>query len=301
MPVPHGSAATSPNGVEPQRSRAPLAPREGRWSNLLRWLQSLLGVIPVGLFLLVHLWLKTEQLHGSHAPAGTPGSGPGAPAVVLYSALLGAIALHALLGVGLWLRPGLKPRPSPYPHGWMRLLQRVSGLGVLGLVALHAAGVVLPWMTGRLGGEDVREALIATLSTTHASVPLEALGYVLGLGCVAVHLGQGLWAAAVVWGVVVAPRARRWLGAGCAVVAVAAFALSANTTVELATGAALTWPWQSASAPADEGLPGRCPEAPSVSATARATAAASPTSAAAPTASAGTAAMPSTTGSGAQR
>jgi succinate dehydrogenase / fumarate reductase, cytochrome b subunit len=291
MPVPHGSAATSPNGVDPQRSRAPLASREGRWSNRLPWLQSLLGVVPVGLFLLVHLWLKTQQLHGSQPPAGTPGSGPGATALVLYAALLGAVALHAVLGLGLWLRPGLEPRPSPYPHGWMRRLERVSGLGVLGLVALHAAGVVLPWMTGRLGGGDVRTALIATLSTTHWGVPLEAMGYLLGLACVAVHLGQGLWAAAVSWRIVAAPRARRWFGAGCAVVAVAAFALAANTTVELATGSALTWPWQSASAPTDEGLPGRCPEAPSASASASAPAAAG----------ASAAAVPSSSTSGAQR
>jgi succinate dehydrogenase / fumarate reductase, cytochrome b subunit len=272
MPVPHGSAATSPNGVDPQRSRAPLAPREGRWSNWLSRLQSLLGVAPVGLFLLVHLWLKTEQLHGAQTPVSAPGSGPGVPALVLYSALLGAVALHGLFGLALWLRPALEPRARPYPHGWMTLLQRVSGLGVLGLLALHAAGVVLPWMTGRLGGSDVRAALIATLSTTHSGMPLEALGYLLGLACVAVHLGQGFWAAAVSWGIVVAPRARLWAAAGCAIVAVAAFTLSANTTVELATGAAFTWPWQSAEAPSDDGLPGRCPEAPSASATASATA-----------------------------
>jgi succinate dehydrogenase/fumarate reductase cytochrome b subunit len=218
--------------------------------------------VPIGLFVVWHVWSKSNELHRPAVLGDEAGLGAGLGARVLCGALLGALALHVVLGLVLWARSRKQDSPYPFSARWMKILERVAALGALGLVVFHLNTVVLPWMTGRLWPADVRSVLVATLSSTRWGVPLQALGTTLGLACLAVHLGQGLWAASMSWGVAQSARAKRLTTAGCTVLAIGTFALSANVTVELATGSALTWPWQSTGAAADDALPVGCPDSP---------------------------------------
>jgi succinate dehydrogenase / fumarate reductase cytochrome b subunit len=167
---------------------------------------SLLGVVPLGVYVVAHLWTNLYALGGAEPFDAALKSSRAHPAFLLLEIFgLGVpILIHA--GIGLQLMR--KARPNNARYGTLRnlkfSLQRLSALGVLLFIAAHVAKArVQPAMAGTT---ETWQGMHAALSE-----PATLAVYVLGLLGVSFHLANGLWGTALTLGVTVSPAAQRWM------------------------------------------------------------------------------------------
>lgn len=196
----------------------------------LRRCFELSGVVPLGVYLLVHLGSYARALFGSDEFGLLDEPGLALSVLGLFLIWL-PLAFHAAYGG--WL--STRSLPETRDEKQYALLMRASGVLALAFLVWHAAWFSWPLKRGRLAPEDVAERLAATLSSTNDGVPWFAALHLLGLGVVCAHFGWGFARFLEGWGVTRARPAR--LGAG--LLSAALFGLGAATLIELATGSIL--------------------------------------------------------------
>jgi succinate dehydrogenase/fumarate reductase cytochrome b subunit (b558 family) len=199
-------------------------------------LHSLSGVLPLGVFLIVHFAINARALQGRAAFDGTLAALRGMPLLgVLELALIGLpLAFHAGYGVVLSFRP--REPASPYPRR-LGTLERATGIVALVFIAFHFYELRGPLLWGSLSEADVYPRLAARLSSTTAwGVPAYALFHLVGVAATVFHFATGLYAFSVRWGVAEGARATRTAARVCAGGGVFLFLIGAATVVYYATG-----------------------------------------------------------------
>jgi len=229
---------------------------KSRRAFLMRKAHSLTGIVPVGLFLVEHLWTNASAL-GGRAPfdhaVGEIQKLPALPVVEVLGIFL-PLAFHALYGIKLAF--DAKPNALTYVHGrnWLYVLQRVTGIITLVFLIAHLWEFrVQKWLFG-LSTQNFYDTLSAHLSSTTLGVQLYALAYAIGLGSAVFHFGNGIVGFCLSWGLVVSRRAQRFVAWGAAALSVCLFLLGFSTIVFFSTGTRLLPIGQS-------GLEAPCPQA----------------------------------------
>lgn len=212
---------------------------------LLRRLHSLTGVAPIGVFLLVHLTTNSSVVWGMlnsgkyadvHAGAATfqhevsfIHSLPFLLLIEVFGLWL-PIAFHSILGV--YYAATSKPNNAHYRYqaNWRYTLQRISGyVGVL-FIFYHVATLRWGWTFLVPGGtkwsaEFSASTLAAALQGGTAGYTtggvIVSLFYMLGVSLLVFHLANGLWTAAITWGLTISKAAQRRWGYVCAGIGVA--------------------------------------------------------------------------------
>jgi succinate dehydrogenase / fumarate reductase, cytochrome b subunit len=190
---------------------------------LLRRLHSLLGLVPVGAFLVFHLWENSQSRLGAKHYNGVVVAGLQQmnylPLLELFVIAL-PLLFHA--GYGLAITIGARPelRRYPYLRNWLYLLQRVSGLGIL-LFLLGHVGMTRVW--GMLN-PDVHTDLFGHMQWALSQPWIFGI-YALGLLLSVFHLANGLWGMALVWGFATSTLAQWWISYACAGIGVLLAAL----------------------------------------------------------------------------
>ncbi|WP_077619006.1 succinate dehydrogenase cytochrome b558 subunit [Bacillus sinesaloumensis] len=169
-----------------------------------RRLHSLLGVIPVGVFLIVHLFVNNFATRGEEAfnnAAGFMGSLPFRillEVVVIYLPLL----FHAIYG--LYIAFTAKNNVSRYSYfrNWMFFLQRISGIITLIFVAWHVWETRIAYALGKAEVNfDMMENILSS--------PAMLIFYLVGVISTIFHFSNGLWSFAVSWGLTQTPRSQQ--------------------------------------------------------------------------------------------
>ncbi len=174
---------------------------------LLRRLHSLLGLLPVGGFLVFHLWENSQSRFGARYYNDRV---VGALQEINYLLLIEifVIALPILFhaGYGLVIMSSGRWEPIRYPwlHNWMYVFQRISGVIILLFLLFHV-GLTRVWA---MFHAPIQDNLFAHMQQL-LSDPLILVAYALGMIISVLHLCNGLWTMAVVWGVTSTPRAQR--------------------------------------------------------------------------------------------
>ena len=169
--------------------------------NLRRW-HSLTGILPIGLFLLFHLFINSKSLQGQQSyEAAATGIASLPYVVVLELLVIGVpILFHMVLGVVIATSAQWGVRTYRYERGWAYVVQRVTGLFLVLFIIYHV------WTT-RLAtgpGTDLFELMRKSLAN-----PGIFVFYVLGVTAAAYHLGNGLFGFAIHWGIAVTRPAQR--------------------------------------------------------------------------------------------
>ncbi|GLY10157.1 succinate dehydrogenase cytochrome b558 subunit [Bacillus badius] len=168
-----------------------------------RRLHSLLGVIPVGLFLTQHLVVNHFATKGEEAFNRAAGVMEGLPFRYLLETFVIFLPLlfHAIYG--LYIAFTAKNNVGRFGHfrNVMFFLQRVSGVITLVFVAWHV------WETriqAALGAEVDFHMMADILSN-----PLMVGFYIVGIVSTVFHFANGLWSFSVSWGITISPRSQR--------------------------------------------------------------------------------------------
>lgn len=168
---------------------------------LIRRVHSLLGLVPIGLFLMFHMFLNLTALGGAglyDKVIGTMRNFPGIFIVELVVIFI-PITVHAVYGIWVVYTGQSNILRYKYARNWFYIVQRVSGLYALMFMIMHVYLLRL------------HEANFAVLSE-FLSQPLGLTFYVLGVLCAIFHFVNGLWAFAITWGITVGPHSQKmWL------------------------------------------------------------------------------------------
>lgn len=209
---------------------------------LYRKLHSLTGVVPVGFYLVLHLWTNAKAMQGQQVFDDAVRDISHMPFLVAFE-VLGIwipILFHGLYGIKL----ALEGRPNngryPYSRNWMYTLQRVTGLLAFAFIAYHFWELRVQVGLGRMEKSDFFPHLCATLSaTTKSGIPVMAIAYLIGVAACVFHFANGLYGFCFSWGITVSRRATRVGAVVFGLFGIALFVMAANTVIFFATGSRL--------------------------------------------------------------
>ncbi len=168
-----------------------------------RRLHSLLGVIPVGLFLTQHLVVNHFATKGPEAFNGASNFMENLPfkwfleTFIIFLPLL----FHAIYGLYIAFTAKNNVSRFGFFRNWMFALQRVTGVITLIFLAWHV------WETriAAARGAEVNFDMMANI----LSNPIMLAFYIVGIVSAIFHFANGLWAFCVSWGITVSPRSQR--------------------------------------------------------------------------------------------
>jgi len=183
---------------------------KGQAHFLLLKIHSLTGLVPIGMFLTIHLLINSLRTVGVLPYQWSIDVINNLPFLIWIEVLFIYIPLlfHSFMGFYI-ARLGEKNHfRYPYPRNWMYTLQRVTGGVAFLFLAYHMGTTVAPklWY-----GHHLFEAapfLIDVMNQEFATWTGRII-YLVGILSVTFHFANGLWGFCVSWGIIVGPRAQR--------------------------------------------------------------------------------------------
>jgi succinate dehydrogenase / fumarate reductase, cytochrome b subunit len=197
-----------------------LAPPLGRHEFLLRRLHSLVGLVPVGGYLIFHLATNASILDGvqtfQYRVSQISDLGPTTITILEWLLIFIPILFHAAIGTLIVLRGKRNLARYPYAGNFRYTWQRWTGVVALAFILWHvfqmhgwfrwewwAQHVAVPW-----GGKqfDYTNAITAAEVIQR---PWVAVLYFIGVSACLYHFVNGLWTMGLTWGVWTSLRAQR--------------------------------------------------------------------------------------------
>lgn len=168
-----------------------------------RRLHSLLGVIPVGIFLMQHLVINHFATKGVEAFNSASHFMANLPFKLFLETFIIFLPLlfHAIYGLYIAFTAKNNVSRLGFFRNWMFVLQRVSGVITLIFLAWHV------WETrvqAALGVEPNFDMMHNILSN-----PVMLWFYIIGVVSTTFHFANGLWSFCVSWGITISPRSQQ--------------------------------------------------------------------------------------------
>lgn len=213
------------------------APIQDRYYFLLRRLHSLSGIIPVGVFLVIHLLVNATVLDTPQAFQDRVDMIHSLGVFLVPVEIVGIfipILFHALLGVKIMLTSRPNPMAYSYAAGWRYALQRWTGMIAFVFIMAHLWH--MHWLGNPFGGgffdpHDATRTAVAAMQQSVFWAPFYAVGVLASV----YHFANGIWTALITWGLTVGTNAQRKAGYVCAIVGVGLAAAGLATIRELDT------------------------------------------------------------------
>ncbi len=219
---------------------------------LLRRLHSLTGIFPIGAFLLVHLTTNASIVWGGwlnpahHGHAGVETFQHevdfiyNLPALVLmeWGLLFFPIIFHAVLGMYFAFSGRTNVDRYPYQNNWRYTLQRLSGyLGVV-FIIMHITSLrfdVTYWNLMPAFDGDAASSSTAAHFQNGVWGWVASLFYLVCVLALVFHFANGLWTAAITWGLTLSVQAQRRWGVVCAALGAALGAATVMAVIGFST------------------------------------------------------------------
>ena len=194
----------------------PLRAAEGN-SFIWRKLHSLLGVIPIGAFLLEHLLSNFEALKGPLAYGAQVKFLNSLPLVRVleWTFIFLPILYHGIYGVYIWLRGKSNLVYYPWAGNWMYTAQRYTGLIAILYIGQHV-------IRQRFLGISLPENPYAAFHKVQVELsnPWMVAVYAIAMIAICWHFSYGIWLFAAKWGITPGATARKRFGYACAALGV---------------------------------------------------------------------------------
>ncbi|TMW71640.1 succinate dehydrogenase cytochrome b558 subunit [Alteribacter natronophilus] len=169
----------------------------------LRKMHSLLGVIPVGLFIIVHFGVNYFSTRGEaeyNQAVNFMENLPFRYTMEIFIIFL-PILFHAIYGIYIAFQARHNTNNFSYFRNWMFRFQRISGIIVLIFMAWHV------WETriAAAMGQEVNFDMMANIVEN----PVALIAYIIGIVSTTFHFANGLWSFGITWGITVSPRSQQ--------------------------------------------------------------------------------------------
>ena len=179
---------------------------------LIRRLHSLFGIIPVGAFFLVHMFLNTRAAQSPEQYQWVPDTLDEIPFIwaIEIGAIILPIVFHAILGaVIVWQGSPNSQKPA---LGWYAnhayTLQRVTGAILFVMIGYHLWQTWWVHTSMKLAGEHGFQ--IYPLMAGIVDNPIMLVLYALFVLIAAFHLGNGVYNFCCKWGVTTSKSSQKW-------------------------------------------------------------------------------------------
>ncbi|KAA6455422.1 succinate dehydrogenase [Bacillus cereus] len=175
---------------------------KGREYTFRKW-HSLMGVIPVGVFLTQHLIVNNFATRGAEAfnkAAGFMELLPFRYALEIFIIFL-PILYHAIYGLYIAFTVKNNAVSYGYFRNWMFVFQRISGIVTLIFISWHVWETRIQAMLGK----EVNYDMMADILNNPAMFAF----YLVGVVSTIFHFANGLWTFCISWGITVSPRSQR--------------------------------------------------------------------------------------------
>ncbi len=170
----------------------------------LRRLHSLLGIIPIGAFLIVHLMVNHQATQGAEAFNKAAGFMESLPFLLVTELILIYIPIlyHGLYGIHIAFTAKENIGHYSLFRNWMFALQRLTGIIAFVFIFVHL------WQT-RLqklffGKEISYDMMHQTLQN-----PIWVIVYIICVIAVIFHFSNGIWSFLVTWGFLQSKKSQR--------------------------------------------------------------------------------------------
>ncbi|MFO1443944.1 succinate dehydrogenase cytochrome b558 subunit [Bacillus sp. Bva_UNVM-123] len=167
-----------------------------------RKLHSLLGVIPVGIFLIQHLVINHFATGGEESFNKAVGFMENLPFKIILEIFIIFLPLlfHAIYGLYIAFTAKNNVSKFSFYRNWMFFLQRFTGVITLIFVSWHV------WQTRIQAamGADVSYQMMSDI----LSSPFMLVFYIVGVISTIFHFSNGLWSFCVTWGITLSPRSQ---------------------------------------------------------------------------------------------
>jgi len=169
-----------------------------------RRLHSLLGVIPVGIFLTQHLVVNSFATRGPEAYNSAASFMQKLPFVLFLEIFVIALPLffHAVYGVYIAFTAKSNLKRFGTFRNWMFVLQRLTGIFLIIFISWHV------WET-RLAHQFYEVPVDFDMMANILSDPFMLGFYIAGVVSAVFHLSNGLWSFCISWGITVTPKSQR--------------------------------------------------------------------------------------------
>ncbi|MDG4656584.1 succinate dehydrogenase cytochrome b558 subunit [Ectobacillus antri] len=175
---------------------------KGREFAFRKW-HSLLGVIPVGIFLMQHLVVNHFATNGAASFNKAAHFMESLPFRIVLETFVIFLPLLYHAVYGLYIAFTAKNNVSSYGYfrNWMFMLQRFTGVFTLVFVSWHVWETRVQAALGQKVNFDMMQNILDN--------PFMFAFYVVGVVSAIFHFANGLWSFFISWGITVSPRSQR--------------------------------------------------------------------------------------------
>lgn len=161
----------------------------------IRRLHSLLGVIPLGVFLIQHLLVNFTATYSEEAFNIASGIMSNLPFVILLEIFIIylPILFHGIYGIYIaFTAKNNVGRYGTY-RNWMFVLQRISGVVAFIFIAVHVYQTRIQVFLGEEVNFQMVEQIVAN--------PFWLVFWIVGVIATVFHFANGLWSFMITWGI----------------------------------------------------------------------------------------------------
>lgn len=172
-----------------------------------RKLHSLLGVIPLGAFLVEHMITNFEAFNSGPQGFADAVAWLQSLPLVLFLEIFGIwlpLLYHGVYGLYVAYQARNNVNNYGYFRNHMFMWQRITGVITFVFIIWHFYDTRFQVSLGNVGHED-----LGTLMHEMLSNPIYFTLYVIGVVSASFHFSNGMWNFLVTWGITVGPRAQR--------------------------------------------------------------------------------------------
>ncbi|WP_085991755.1 succinate dehydrogenase cytochrome b558 subunit [Oceanobacillus senegalensis] len=196
-----------------------------------RRLHSLLGVVPIGIFLVQHLVVNHFAVYGEESFNRAAGFMANLPFVIVLEIFIIFLPIlyHAVLGVYIAFTAKNNTSRFGFFRNWMFKLQRITGIITLIFIVWHV------WETRvqvGLGNAEVNYSLMEGILTN----PFMFWFYIVGIISTVFHFANGLWSFLVSWGITQTPKSQKIATYAVIVVFLVVSYIGVRTLIQFAYG-----------------------------------------------------------------
>jgi succinate dehydrogenase / fumarate reductase cytochrome b subunit len=170
----------------------------------LRRLHSILGIIPIGLFLTQHLVINYFATRGAASFETAAHFMENLPFRLLleWFVIYLPLMFHAFYGLYIGFTAKNNPKRFGTFRNWLFVLQRFSGVFLVVFIAWH---IFETRFQAAIGAKEVNFNMMADILAN----PFMFAFYVLGVVAATFHFANGIWSFLVSWGITQSPRSQQ--------------------------------------------------------------------------------------------